>query len=89
MDRRRFPEETERKRRILFICIMAFSIVFPLIGLLALIGKFDSTVCWYALGEMQGFTKEQRGMLLQQLLVETFVYTILIICLSLHFSGHI
>ncbi|KAL7943163.1 hypothetical protein V8C42DRAFT_347136 [Trichoderma barbatum] len=87
MDRRRFPEQSERKRRILFICIMAFSIVFPLIGLLALVGRFDSTVCWYALGEMQGFTKEQRAMLLQQLLVEIFVYTIVIVFMSLHFSG--
>ncbi|EHK25223.1 uncharacterized protein TRIVIDRAFT_61928 [Trichoderma virens Gv29-8] len=87
MERRRFPEETERKRRILCICIMASSIVFPLIGLLALIGRFDSTVCWYALGETQGFTKEQRGMLLQQLLVEIFVYTIVIVFMALHFSG--
>ncbi|PNP58638.1 hypothetical protein THARTR1_01654 [Trichoderma harzianum] len=87
MERRRCPEETERKRRILFICIMASSIVFPLIGLLALIGRFDSTVCWYALGETQGFSKEQRGMLLQQLLVEIFVYTIVIVFMTLHFSG--
>ncbi|KAL7939543.1 hypothetical protein V8C35DRAFT_326508 [Trichoderma chlorosporum] len=87
MERRRCPEETERKRRILFICIMASSIVFPLTGLLALIGRFDSTVCWYALGETQGFSKEQRGMLLQQLLVEIFVYTIVIVFMALHFSG--
>ncbi|KAL7787413.1 hypothetical protein V8C37DRAFT_418961 [Trichoderma ceciliae] len=89
MDRRRFPEEAERKRKILFIGIIILSVAFPLVGLLALLGKFDSTVCWYALGEMQGFTREQRGMLMQQLLVETFAYTILIIFLSLHFSGHI
>jgi hypothetical protein len=89
MDRRRSPEKAERKRKILFIGIILLSIVFPLVGFLALLGKFDSTVCWYALGEMQGFTQEQRGMLMQQLLVETFVYTILIIFLSLHFSGHI
>ncbi|RFU72124.1 hypothetical protein TARUN_10137 [Trichoderma arundinaceum] len=89
MDRRRSPEQAEHKRKILFISIILLSIVFPLIGLLALVGKFDSTVCWYALGEMQGFTKEQRGMLMQQLLVETFIYTLLIIFLSLHFSGHI
>ncbi|KAH6609268.1 hypothetical protein Trco_002614 [Trichoderma cornu-damae] len=89
MDRRRFPDEAERKRKVLFIGIIVCSIAFPLIGLLALLGKFDSTICWYALGEMQGFTKEQRGMLMQQLLVETFVYTILIIFLSLHFSGRI
>ncbi|KAL7908685.1 hypothetical protein GGI35DRAFT_469640 [Trichoderma velutinum] len=87
MERRRCPEETERKRRILFICILASSIVFPLIGLLALVGRFDSTVCWYALGETQGFSKEQRGMLLQQLLVEIFVYTIVIVFMALHFSG--
>ncbi|KAM6485523.1 hypothetical protein HDV62DRAFT_388261 [Trichoderma sp. SZMC 28011] len=89
MERRRCPEETERKRRILFICIMASSIVFPLIGLLALIGRFDSTLCWYALGETQGFSKEQRGMLLQQLLVEIFVYTIVITFVTLRFSGKI
>ncbi|PTB40524.1 hypothetical protein M441DRAFT_68978 [Trichoderma asperellum CBS 433.97] len=89
MDRRRSPEEMEHKRKVLFIVIVLSSIVFPLIGFLALLGKFDSTVCWYALGEMKGFTKEQRGMLMQQLLVETFIYTVLIIFLSLHFSGHL
>jgi hypothetical protein len=89
MERRRSPEEAEHKRKVLFMGIVLSSIVFPLIGFLALLGSFDSTVCWYALGEMKGFTKEQRGMLLQQLLVETFVYTILIIFLSLHFSGKI
>ncbi|GFP56617.1 hypothetical protein TASIC1_0007010900 [Trichoderma asperellum] len=89
MDRRRSPEEMEHKRKVLFIGIVLSSIVFPLIGFLALLGKFDSTVCWYALGEMKGFTKEQRGMLMQQLLVETFSYTVLIIFLSLHFSGHL
>lgn len=89
MNRRRSPEEAEYKRKVLFIGIVVSSVIFPLIGFLALLGKFDSTVCWYALGEMKGFTKEQRGMLMQQLLVETFVYTILIIFLSLHFSGHL
>lgn len=89
MERRRSPEEAEHKRKILFMGIVISSIVFPLTGLLALLGIFDSTVCWYALGEMKGFTKEQRGMLIQQLLVETFVYSVLIIFLSLHFSGKI
>lgn len=89
MERRRSPEEAEHKRKVLFMGIVLSSIVFPLIGFLALLGKFDSTVCWYALGEMKGFTKEQRGMLIQQLLVETFIYTILTVFLSLHFSGHI
>ncbi|KAM0516272.1 hypothetical protein ACHAPE_005418 [Trichoderma viride] len=89
MERRRSPEEAEHKRKILFMGIVSSSIVFPLIGILALFGIFDSTVCWYALGEMKGFTKEQRGMLIQQLLVETFVYTVLTVFLSLHFSGKI
>ncbi|KAM0466945.1 hypothetical protein ACHAPV_000456 [Trichoderma viride] len=89
MERRRSPEEAEHKRKILFMGIVISSIVFPLIGILALFGIFDSTVCWYALGEMKGFTKEQRGMLIQLLLAETFIYTVLTIFLSLHFSGKI
>ncbi|KAL6876662.1 hypothetical protein J3F83DRAFT_769794 [Trichoderma novae-zelandiae] len=89
MDRRRCPEKLEKKRTLLFILIMAFSIIFPFIGFIALIRKFDSTVSWFTYGEIKDFTKEQRGMLLQQLLVELFVYSIVIILVALHTSGHI
>ncbi|KAL7812937.1 hypothetical protein V8C44DRAFT_364200 [Trichoderma aethiopicum] len=89
MDRRRSPEKLEKKRTFLFILIMASSIVFPFIGFIALIRKFDSSVAWFTYGEIKDFTKEQRGMLLQQLLVEIFVYSIVIICVALRTSHHI
>ncbi|OTA06323.1 hypothetical protein A9Z42_0070580 [Trichoderma parareesei] len=89
MDRRRSPEKLEKKRTLVFILIMASSIVFPFIGFIALIRKFDSTVAWFTYGEIKDFTKEQRGMLLQQLLVEIFVYSIVIIFVALHTSHHI
>ena len=89
MDRRRCPEKLEKKRTLVFILIMASSIVFPFIGFIALIHKFDSTVAWFTYGEIKDFTKEQRGMLLQQLLVELFVYSIVIIFVALHTSHRI
>ncbi|KAH0494937.1 hypothetical protein TgHK011_008515 [Trichoderma gracile] len=89
MDRRRSPEKLEKKRTLVFILIMVSSIVFPFIGFIALIRKFDSTIAWFTYGEIKDFTKEQRGMLLQQLLVEIFVYSIVIIFVALHTSHHI
>lgn len=70
------------------MAILVLTIFFPLIGLLALCGKFDGTIAWYARGERACLTREQRGTLKQQLLVEAFLYPALIIALSVYYSVH-
>ncbi|KAG6000632.1 hypothetical protein E4U43_001552 [Claviceps pusilla] len=85
--RRHHTEDDEPQRRI-FLLILVLTIVFPLIGLLALWGRFDGTIAWYARGERGGMTPEQRATLKQQLLVEAFLYPSLIIALSVYYSVH-
>ncbi|KAG5926324.1 hypothetical protein E4U42_003418 [Claviceps africana] len=85
--RRHHTEDDEPQRRV-FLVILALTIFFPLIGLLALWGKFDGTIAWYARGERGGLTREQRGTLKQQLLVEAVFYPALIIALSVYYSVH-
>ncbi|KAG5984346.1 hypothetical protein E4U55_005124 [Claviceps digitariae] len=86
--RRRHHTEDDAPQRRIFLLILLLTIFFPLIGLLALWGKFDGTIAWYARGERGGLTREQRGTLKQQLLVEAFLYPALIIALSVYYSVH-
>lgn len=86
--RRRHRAEDDQPQRLIFIAILVLTIFFPLIGLLALCGKFDGTIAWYARGERACLTREQRGTLKQQLLVEAFLYPALIIALSVYYSVH-
>jgi hypothetical protein len=67
---------------------MTFTIFFPPVGLLALLGKLDSTISWYTHGELHGLTKEQRGTLKQQLFVEMVLYPSLVITLAVYYSVH-
>ncbi|KAG6007991.1 hypothetical protein E4U21_005225 [Claviceps maximensis] len=85
--RRHYAEDDEPQQRI-FLIIQFLTIFFPLIGVLALWGKFDETIAWYARGERGGLTREQRVTLKQQLLVEAFLYTTLVIALSAYYSVH-
>ncbi|KAF4967794.1 hypothetical protein FZEAL_10486 [Fusarium zealandicum] len=86
--RRRLAAVEDDGEKMIFMGIMILTLLFPFIGLLALWGKFDSTVSWYTHGEMHSLTKDQRGTLKQQLLVEAVVYPVLIITLSVYYSLH-
>ncbi|TWU75362.1 hypothetical protein ED733_007114 [Metarhizium rileyi] len=44
--RRRCPEEDANQQRV-FLVIFVLAVFFPLIGVLALYGKFDATIAWY------------------------------------------
>ncbi|KAF7560921.1 hypothetical protein G7046_g3224 [Stylonectria norvegica] len=86
--RRRLAQEEDQREQMLFLSIMILTLLFPFIGLLALWGKFDSTVSWYTHGEMHSLTAEQRGTLKQQLFVEVVLYPVLIIILAVYYSVH-
>ncbi|KAG6291241.1 hypothetical protein E4U09_004037 [Claviceps aff. purpurea] len=86
--RRRHHSEDDPPQRLIFTVILVLTIAFPLIGLLALWGKFDGTIAWYARGERGCLTGEQRATLKQQLLVEVVLYPALIIALSVYYSVH-
>ncbi|KAF7541982.1 hypothetical protein G7Z17_g11838 [Cylindrodendrum hubeiense] len=86
LSRRRLADKEDKGEKIIFMGIMVLTFFFPFIGLLALWGKFDSAVSWYTHGEMHSLTKEQRGILKQQLLVEAVVYPVLIITLAVYYS---
>lgn len=86
--RRSLPVDEDKQPRFLFLGIMTVTIFFPLIGLIALCGRFDSTIAWYSHGEVDSLTREQRAILKQQLLVEAVVYPVLITILAVYYSVH-
>ncbi|KAM0296807.1 hypothetical protein ACHAO9_000453 [Fusarium lateritium] len=77
----------ERGKRM-FMWIMILTLFFPFIGPVVLYGKLNSTISWYTHGEMQRLTRDQRGTLKQQLIVEAVIYPALIISLSVYYSVH-
>lgn len=85
--RRQCPEEDGPQSRV-FMLIVVLTLFFPLIGLLALYGKFDATIAWYGKGQRGYLTTEQRGILKRQLFVEAVVYLGLIVSLSVYYSVH-
>lgn len=86
--RRRHVREEDKREKLIFLGIMILTIFFPFIGVLALWGKFDCAVSWYTYGGMASLTKDQRGILKQQLFVEVVVYPVLIIILAVYYSVH-
>ncbi|KAM4058119.1 hypothetical protein HRG_010927 [Hirsutella rhossiliensis] len=86
--RRGLSADEDKQPRFLFLGIMTVTIFFPLIGLVALCGRFDSTISWYSHGEINSLTREQRAILKQQLLVEAVVYPVLITVLAVYYSVH-
>lgn len=84
--RRRHSREDWGRLGTIFGCIFAFTFVFPLIGLLALIGVFDTTISWYTRGGKHSLTDGQRSVLKKQLAIEGLAYGILVIILAVHFS---
>lgn len=89
-DRRRrcCSDAAYSRQKLIFFVVLALTVFFPPAGLLAMYGKFDSTVSWYTHGELHGLTGEQRGTLKQQLLVEMVLYPALIITLAVYYSVH-
>lgn len=84
--RRRCDEFEKRRERVIFLVIVMLTALFPLIGLLALWHKFDSTISWYTHGELHDLTRSQRTMLKWQLLVEVILYPVMITALAVHYS---
>lgn len=86
MYRRRHSHEDRGRLGTIFVCIFAFTIIFPLIGLLALIGVFDTTISWYTRGGMHNLTDGQRSVLKKQLVIEGIAYGVLVVILAVYFS---
>ncbi|CCT63499.1 uncharacterized protein FFUJ_00745 [Fusarium fujikuroi IMI 58289] len=83
---RRHADMVAQRGKQMFMWVMILTLFFPFIGPIVLYGKLNSTISWYTHGEMQCLTKDQRGTLKQQLLVEAVVYPAIIIALSVHYS---
>ncbi|KJZ77466.1 hypothetical protein HIM_03190 [Hirsutella minnesotensis 3608] len=86
--RRSLANDDDKQPRLLFPGIMIVTVLFPLIGILALCGRFDSTISWYSQGEAHSLTKSQREILKQQLMAEGALYIALITGLSVYYSVH-
>jgi hypothetical protein len=84
--RRHCAGPVKRRQRTIFLLIGVMTVFFPLIGLLALWHRFDSTISWHTRGELHGLTDGQRRMLRWQLLIETILYTALVIVLAVYYS---
>lgn len=84
--RRRYSDENEQRQGLVCLAVMASTVFFPLIGLLALYGKFDATISWYCHGEMHCFTSKQRTAFRLQLCLEAIVYPVLITVLAVYYS---
>ncbi|KAF5610279.1 uncharacterized protein FSUBG_3195 [Fusarium subglutinans] len=83
---RQHADMVAQRGKRMFMWVMILTLFFPFIGPIVLYGKLNSTISWYTHGEMQCLTKDQRGTLKQQLLVEAVVYPAIIIGLSVHYS---
>ncbi|KAH7321289.1 hypothetical protein B0I35DRAFT_408260 [Stachybotrys elegans] len=86
--RRRYSDGENRRQRAIVFAIRSLTIFFPLIGVLALCGKFDTTVSWYTHGELCGLNLRQRFLLKRQILAEAIIYPVLIIVLAVYYSVH-
>ncbi|PHH84071.1 hypothetical protein CDD83_2537 [Cordyceps sp. RAO-2017] len=69
-----------------FVGIVAVTLLFPLVGLVALCGRFDSAISWCSQGQVHSLSTKQRSILKRQLLAEAVVYPVLITMLSVHYS---
>lgn len=85
--RRRFTRNEDKSEKFIFLSVACITIFFPLIGLLALCGRFDSTISWYTHGAMHALTNGQRSFLRKQILVEAILYPILIVVLAVYYSA--
>ncbi|KAJ6786047.1 hypothetical protein PWT90_02741 [Aphanocladium album] len=84
--RRRYVQDCQKRLAYVFIPVVVISAIFPIVGILALCGTFNSTISWYTHGEVAHFSLRQRTILKRVLLVELAVYIGIVIVLSVHFS---
>ncbi|RDA89124.1 hypothetical protein CP532_2278 [Ophiocordyceps camponoti-leonardi (nom. inval.)] len=82
------PGKTTTPLKLLFLGIRVTTVIFPLVGILALCGHFDSTISWYSRGQRHSLLTRQRFILKRQLLVELVMYAILITALVVYYSLH-
>ncbi|RCI12393.1 hypothetical protein L249_1297 [Ophiocordyceps polyrhachis-furcata BCC 54312] len=82
------PGKTTTPLRVLFWGIRVTTVIFPLVGILALCGHFDSTISWYSRGQRHSLLTRQRFILKRQLLVELVMYAVLITALVVYYSLH-
>lgn len=85
--RRQFGDGDAQHRQLVFIGVGFLTLAFPLIGLLAICGKFDQTICWYTHGEVSCFTARQRACLKWELVVQGVTYPVLITVLAVYFAA--
>ena len=78
----------QHRQNLIFLSIVMMTLFLPPAGLLALYGRFDSTISWYTYGLLHGLNGEQRGFLKQQLCVEAVLLLVLIITLAVYYSVH-
>ena len=75
-----------RRQRWFVFVIMALTIFFPLVGILALCGVFDSSLSWFTEGELHQFSQRQRLIMKAQVYAELVLYPALIVTLGVYFS---
>lgn len=85
---RRSNQGALRRQRAIFAGIMAMTILFPPLGILALYGKFDSTLSWCTHGELDSLSLEQRESLRRQVLLYSALYPSIIVGLAVYYSVH-
>ncbi|XWW99703.1 hypothetical protein V2A60_007715 [Cordyceps javanica] len=68
--RRRYAQDCQRRLASVFIIVVLLSVVFPVVGIVALYGAFNSTISWCTHGEMAHFTIWQRSVLKRVLFAE-------------------
>lgn len=88
MYRRRCSAEGREQQTFVFAVAVVITVIFPLAGLFALSGKFDSAISWYTHGELHALSPKQRHILKLQLLLEMVLYPGLIMALAVHYSVH-
>ncbi|OAA81667.1 hypothetical protein LEL_01212 [Akanthomyces lecanii RCEF 1005] len=86
LHRRRYVQDCEKRLASVFISVALLSVVFPVAGILAICGAFNSTITWYTHGEMAHFTVRQRTILRRLLFADLVAYICLVVILSVYFS---
>ncbi|OAA54450.1 hypothetical protein ISF_08378 [Cordyceps fumosorosea ARSEF 2679] len=84
--RRRYAQDCEKRLSAVFVSVVLLSVVFPVAGLIALYGAFNSTTSWCTHGEIGHFTVRQRTVLKRVLFAELAAYMCLVIILAVYFS---
>ncbi|PHH67047.1 hypothetical protein CDD81_4442 [Ophiocordyceps australis] len=74
------------KQELLFYLIAMASLLFPPLGLLAICGRFDSTISWCTHGRAHALTGAQRKWLKRQMFAEAIVLPVLISILSVYYG---